>query len=89
LASCKADLDNLVLDFSSKKASEERLAAIESKLTKEQFKKLMVAITNLATAENRKKIVQGKKYTPEEWDQFIFENQKKALDKKSVALLID
>ena len=86
--SCKADLDNLVLDYSTRQASEKSLAGIESKLSQEQFKKLMVAIVNLSSAENRKNIIKDKKYSPEEWDRFIFENQKKALNGKSVALLI-
>ncbi len=89
LASCsEPNLDELKLDYSSEEARVKNLAYIESKLTDEEFNQLMMALANITTAEARRYIQEGNKYSQDEWDEIIDELTKKALHGKSVKELI-
>ena len=90
LASCsEPNLNELKLDYSSQEISENSLSQLQSKLSKDQYYKLMQVISSVKKDAARNALKDGKEYSAQEWEKVIFEESKKALHGQSIAELIN
>ncbi len=90
LASCsEPNLNELKLDYSSHEISEDSLAQLQSKLSKDQYYRLMQVISSVKKDAAKSALRNGAEYSSQEWEKVVFEEVKKSLHNKSIAELIN
>ena len=90
LASCsEPNLNELKLDYSSQEISEDSLARLQSKLSKDQYYRLMQVISSVKKGAAKGALRNGAEYSAQEWRKVVFEESKKALHGQSIAELIN